>query len=37
MGTTLTGTRIRDTYDGLIKIDDNQPLNASVVKRLNDF
>lgn len=36
MGTTLTGTRIRDTYDGLIKIDDNQPLNASVVKRLND-
>lgn len=36
MGTTLTGTRIRDTYDGLIKVDDNQPLNASVVKRLND-
>ena len=36
MGTTLTGTRIRDTYDGLIKIDDNQPLNASTVKRLND-
>ena len=36
MGTTLTGTRIKDTYDGLIKIDDNQPLNASTVKRLND-
>lgn len=36
MGTTLTGTRIKDTYDGLIKIDDNQPLNASAVKRLND-
>ena len=36
MGTTLTGTRIKDTYDGLIKTDDNQPLNASVVKRLND-
>ena len=36
MGTPLTGARIKDTYDGLIKIDDNQPLNASVVKRLND-
>lgn len=36
MGTPLTGARIKDTYDGLIKTDDNQPLNASVVKRLND-
>ena len=36
MGTPLTGARIKDTYDGLIKIDDNQPLNASTVKRLND-
>jgi hypothetical protein len=36
MGTTLTGKTIKDTYDGLIKTDDNQPLNASTVKRLND-
>lgn len=36
MGTPLTGARIKDTYDGLIKTDDNQPLNASTVKRLND-
>ena len=36
MGTPLTGARIKDTYDGLLKTDDNQPLNASTVKRLND-
>lgn len=36
MGTSLTGTRIKDTYDGLIKTDDNGALNASTVKRLND-
>lgn len=36
MGTTLTGKRIKDTYDGLIKTTDNQPLNSSTVKRLND-
>jgi hypothetical protein len=36
MGTTLTGKRIKDTYDGLIKVTDNEPLSASTVKRLND-
>jgi len=36
MGTTLTGKRIKDTYDGLIKTTDNQPLDSSKVKRLND-
>ena len=36
MGITLTGKRIKDTYDGLIKVTDNEPLSASTVKRLND-
>ena len=36
MGTTLTGKRIKDTYDGLIKVTDNEPLSTSAVKRLND-
>jgi hypothetical protein len=36
MGTTLTGKRIKDTYDGLIKVTDNEPLSTSTVKRLND-
>lgn len=36
MGTTLTGKRIKDTYDGLIKTTDNKPLNSSKTSRLND-
>lgn len=36
MGTTLTGKRINDTYDGLIKTTDNLPLSKSTVKQLND-
>ena len=36
MGITLTGKRIKDTYDGLIKTTDNKPLNSSKTSRLND-
>jgi hypothetical protein len=35
MGTTLTGTTIQDTYDGLIKVTDNGPLSATA-KLLTD-
>lgn len=29
MGTTLTGTQINNTYDGLIKVTDNGPIGAT--------
>jgi trimeric autotransporter adhesin len=35
MGTTLTGTTIKTTYDGLIKVTDNGPIGA-VEKTLTD-
>lgn len=35
MGTTLTGTQINNTYDGLIKVTDNGPIGATA-KTLTD-
>jgi hypothetical protein len=35
MGTTLTGTKPKDTYDSLIKVTDNGPISATV-KYLSD-
>jgi hypothetical protein len=34
MGTTLTGTEIKDTYDSLIKVTDNGPISGTL-KTLN--
>ena len=30
MGVTLTGKVIKDTYDGLLKFEDNQALSSSL-------
>jgi hypothetical protein len=30
MGTTLTGTEIKDTYDSLIKVTDNGPISGTL-------
>jgi hypothetical protein len=35
MGTTLTGTEIKDTYDSLIKVTDNGPISGTA-KYLSD-
>jgi hypothetical protein len=35
MGTTLTGTEIKDTYDSLIKVTDNGPISGTL-KALSD-
>jgi hypothetical protein len=35
MGTTLTGTTPQDTYDSLIKVGDNGPIDGTL-KRLSD-
>jgi hypothetical protein len=35
MGTTLTGTKPKDTYDSLIKVTDNGPLSGTL-KRITD-
>ena len=35
MGNTLTGERIQATYDGLIKVGDNEPITGTL-KRLSD-
>ena len=36
MGTTLTGLKIKDTYQGLIKTTDNLPFASDILRRLSD-
>ena len=36
MGTSLTGTKPKDTYDSLIKVTDNGPLDPTTGKYLSD-
>ena len=33
---TLTNTKIKDTYPGLIKLDDNGAVQPTVLKQLTD-
>ena len=37
MGVTLTGKAIKNTYEGLLKLTDNEPINASMKKVTDGF